>query len=502
MTAEPAMEMESATDVNDVPKILVVDDEKRIRDGCCKVLAMDGFRVAAAESGTISLEMIEKEYFDVVLLDLMMPTLSGFDVLARVKASHPETTIIVISGYATVEHSTEAMKKGAFDFIPKPFSPDQLRAVVSKAIDYTRALKDIANEKSRMSAILNHLGNGVMVSDRQKNAVLANHAFLRLAGYKGVDPIGRRISGFTHIPQLEQMVDRALASSGSSLVEFCEEVSLSAEVPDPPLILNVRCVPFRDRFGNNMGAVTVLQDITSQKKMDRLKSDFVSMVAHEIRSPLNTVLMQLNVVRDSLIGGELTDQQKEILDRASEKLKGLARMSTELLDLTKIESGLLSQEREEIDVAALLRDLVTFNQAGAQSRKITLSLKPFEKQVCPLFANRQNIEEVLSNLITNAINYTPENGAVTLSAEEEGGFLRLSVADTGIGISREDRERIFDRFFRVKDARTRYVVGTGLGLSIVKKIVEAHHGRISVESEPGRGSTFHVYLPNASPFVQ
>ncbi|MEN6438195.1 MAG: ATP-binding protein [Syntrophobacter sp.] len=484
-----------AAEMYDTPRILVVDDEKRIRDGCCKVLAMEGFEVFEAESGTISLEMIESEHFDVVLLDLMMPVLSGFDVLAHVKASHPETTIIVISGYATVEHSTEAMKKGAFDFIPKPFSPDQLRAVVSKAIDYTRALKDIANEKSRMRAIINHLSDGVMVSDRQKNVVLANHAFLRMVGYQGIDPIGRQVSELTPIIRIEQMVDKALATSGECLVEFCEELSPPAEVLNPPLILNARCVPFRDRFGNNMGTVTVLQDITSLKKMDKLKSDFVSMVAHEIRSPLNTVLMQLNVVKDSLIGGELTERQKEILDRASEKLKGLTRMSTELLDLARIESGLLSQEREEINVAALLEDQVTFNLPGAESKKISLNMKPFEKPVRPLFANRQNIEEVLSNLITNAINYTPEGGAITLSAQEEGDFLCLSVADTGIGISEEDREQIFERFYRVKDERTRYVIGTGLGLSIVKKIVEAHHGRISVESEPGHGSTFRVHLP-------
>lgn len=495
METQAAAAVQAAAVMGDTPRILVVDDEKRIRDGCCKVLAMEGYEVFEAESGTISLEMIERERFDVVLLDLMMPNLSGFDVLGHVKACHPETTIIVISGYATVEHSTEAMKKGAFDFIPKPFSPDQLRAVVSKAIDYTRALKDIANGKSRMRAIINHLSNGVMVSDRRKTVVLANHAFLRLVGYGGIDPVGRRVGELTRISRIEEMVDKALATTGDGLVEFCEELTPSVEVTNPPLILNARCVPFRDRFGNNMGAVTVLQDITSLKEMDKLKSEFVSMVAHEIRSPLNTVLMQLNVVKDTLIGGELTDKQKEILDRASAKLKGLTRMSTELLDLARIESGLLSQEREEINVAALLEDQATFSRPGAESKKISLNVAPFEKPLRPLFANRQNIEEVLSNLITNAINYTPEGGAITLSAKEEGDFLCLEVADTGIGIAEEDRERIFERFYRVKDEHTRYVIGTGLGLSIVKKIVEAHHGRISVESEPGRGSTFRVHLP-------
>ena len=147
------------------PKILVVDDEKVIREGCREVLALEGFEILLAENGEQGLEMIEKVHFDVVLLDLMMPGLSGFDVLSRVKALHPDTSIVVITGYATIEHSIEAMKNGAFDFIPKPFSPDQLRVVVSKAIEHTSALKDIASEKSRMRVLIDLLANGVMVTD-------------------------------------------------------------------------------------------------------------------------------------------------------------------------------------------------------------------------------------------------------------------------------------------------------------------------------------------------
>ncbi|MCU0577712.1 MAG: response regulator, partial [Desulfobacterota bacterium] len=127
------------------PTILVVDDEERIREGCQRVLSQEGFEVATADCGAKGLEMIEQKHFDIILLDLMMPSISGFDVLAQVKALHPDSTIIVISGYATVEHSIEAMKRGAFDFIPKPFSPEQLRLLVTKAIEYTRALQDIAS---------------------------------------------------------------------------------------------------------------------------------------------------------------------------------------------------------------------------------------------------------------------------------------------------------------------------------------------------------------------
>ncbi|MBW1827456.1 MAG: response regulator [Deltaproteobacteria bacterium] len=186
-------------------KILVVDDEKVIREGCREVLALEGFEVVLAENGEQGLKMIEEAHFDVILLDLMMPGLSGFDVLSHVKALHPDTSIIVITGYATVEHSIEAMKKGAFDFIPKPFSPDQLRVVVSKAIEHTGALKDIANEKSRMRVLINLLANGVMVADAEKKVVLANPAFMKIMGFQGDDIIGRP---FTVLIKNEQLHDR------------------------------------------------------------------------------------------------------------------------------------------------------------------------------------------------------------------------------------------------------------------------------------------------------
>jgi len=159
-------------------RILVVDDEKRIRDVCSEMLTKDGFETAVAETGYVGLKMIDQEHFDIMLLDLMMPGLSGMELLTHVKAHHTDTLVIVITGYATLEHAIEAMKKGAFDFIAKPFSPEDLRMVVAKAIDYIRSLQDIANEKSRMRVLINDLAGGVLATDNQKKVALANPASL------------------------------------------------------------------------------------------------------------------------------------------------------------------------------------------------------------------------------------------------------------------------------------------------------------------------------------
>jgi two-component system phosphate regulon sensor histidine kinase PhoR len=243
-----------STDILFKPKILVVDDQKVIREGCREVLTLEGFEVVLAENGEQGLEMIEKVHFDVVLLDLMMPGISGFDVLSHIKALHPDTSIIVITGYATVEHSIEAMKNGAFDFIPKPFSPDQLRVVVFKAIEHTSALKDIANEKSRMRVLINLIANGVMVTDAEKKLVLANPAFMKIMGFKGDDIIGCPFTELFQQEQLRQMVEHALSISESEVTELTEELEIKKmEKMEqlPMLSMSSFQRPDRPEFGNH-----------------------------------------------------------------------------------------------------------------------------------------------------------------------------------------------------------------------------------------------------------
>jgi len=472
------------------PRILVVDDEQRIRDACQILLSEEGYEVATADDGDVGLRMIEAEHFDIILLDLMLPALSGLDVLTQVHALHPDTVVIVITGYATLEHSIEAMKKGAFDFIPKPFTPDQLRMVVSKAIKYTRALQDIADTKSRLRVMVNRLSDGVMATDNSKRVVLANPAFLHLIGYRGESVLGRMAEDFITCEPLLGLIDQALAMPRERFAELNQEL---AGGQGQDRILNASCTPFRDRIGHNIGTITVLHDITALKKMDQMKSDFVSLVSHEIRSPMNSLLMQIKVIMDGL-AGDITEKQKEILGRASEKISNLINMASELLDLAQIESGLITQEKEELNIPDLLADQVAFHQAGAREKGLEISLESPDR-LNPVLANRRNMEEVVSNLITNAIKYSPRGGRITVSAGAESGYVVIRVSDTGIGIPEEELDKIFNRFYRVKDERTRYVNGTGLGLSIVKSIVEAHHGNIQVKSRPGEGSTFIVYLP-------
>jgi len=477
------------------PTILVIDDEKRIREGCSKILKKEKCIVDMAENGNAGLEMIADKHYDIVLTDLMMPGIGGMEVVNKVREKNSDTVVIVITGFATVEHSIEAMRTGAFDFIPKPFTPDQLRVVVGKALKMTRTLQDIATEKSRLKTIVNYLAGGILVTDKDKNIILYNPALLKMLGYKGNALKDRPLSDLTTNEKLNDII------SGILELNDGEFKTLSAEIepqdkkkngPSSQLFLRAQTVPFQSGSGEILGSVTIIDDITHLKLMDQMKSDFVSMVSHEIRSPLTTVLSQIKILLDGL-AGELGAKQADILSRMSIKINGLVELSNELLDLSRIEAGLIVQDRQEVQLMDILNELVEFIQPRAKEKNISLSLKKTDIPV--VNTDPKNMEEVFSNLITNALLYTPEGGEVTVSGGIKGDFVVISVTDNGYGIAPDEIPRIFERFYRSKTEKTRNIVGTGLGLPIVKTIVEAHNGTISVKSKEGVGSTFYVRLP-------
>jgi two-component system phosphate regulon sensor histidine kinase PhoR len=476
------------------PTVLVIDDEKRIREGCYKILTKENCLVEMAENGEMGLKMIDEKHYDIILTDLMMPGIGGMEVLAKVGEQHPDSVSIVITGFATLEHSIEAMKKGAFDFIPKPFTPDQLRVVVSKAVKMTRTLQDIATEKTRLKTIVNYLAGGVLVTDRNKNVILYNPTLLKMLGYEGDALDDQPLSALTTDEKLTGIIDGILGlNTGEFRVLSAEiEPHERGEALSNQSYLRAQAVPFKNRSGEILGSVTIIDDITHLKELDEMKSAFVSMVSHEIRSPLTTVLSQIKILMDGL-AGELSAKQADILSKMSRKVYGLVELSNELLDLSRIEAGLIVQDKQQLQLMDILESLVEFVQPRAKEKDISLSL---EKADLPVInADMKSMEEVFSNLITNAIIYTPEGGKVDVSGEVKGDFVGISISDTGYGIAPDELPRIFERFYRAKTEKTRNIVGTGLGLPIVKSIVEAHNGTVRVESEEGVGSTFYVRLP-------
>ena len=356
--------------------ILVIDDEEAIRDSCCQVLVKAGYRTETAENGDRGLRKVGAVRPDLVLVDLKMPGMGGMELLEKIREIDPSIISVVITGYATIESAVEAMKRNAYDFLPKPFTPDQLRIVIRRGLER----RSLAIESERL-----------------------------------------------------------------------------------------------------------------RREKELMRENFVTLVSHQLRSPLASVRQYFGVIREGF-AGDVTDKQKEIIEKAGKYLDDLMQLINDWLDMARIDSGRMVARFEPVALEPLLSEILELAKPLAEAGKVTLDLH-LGHDTCPAYGDRESLKQAITNLVSNAIHYNREGGTVVVSTREQGHGLVVEVADTGIGISRDNLPFIFDEFFRVKSSQTRHVSGTGLGLPIAKRIIEAHNGRIEVSSELGKGTTFRILLP-------
>jgi signal transduction histidine kinase len=481
--------------------VLVADDEKVVREGCSRILTPEGYTVVTAANGREALDKLAAEPVNVFLCDLKMPVMGALEVLEESGARYPHIPVIIITGHGTVESAVECMKKGAYDFVTKPFRADHLVLIVQRALDKqdleirarqlqeerARNLYDLATEQSRLRAIVNCMADGVLVTNRELEVVLCNPALMRLMELSPPPAQPAPLADFLNDDALVESLRNPLAKASS------ETAFISQELQRGQTHLRAVSALIYGPDRQVLGTVTVLHDITSLKEIDEMKSNFVHQVSHELRAPLSAIKQQHTVILEGL-AGELTDKQQELLSRSQARMQGLLDMINDLLDVSKIESGHAIQEQVPLRLDEILQETAALMKEKAAEQGIALQLE-LGDELPMIQADPTSMEEVLTNLLSNAINYSPEGGTVTVSAVSHGEYLELWVSDTGIGIAQEEIPRIFDKFYRVKHPETRKVVGSGLGLSIVKGIIEAHRGSIEVESEPGVGTTFRVLLP-------
>ncbi len=488
----------------DTIRVLVVDDEQDIRDGSERILKRIGFQVLKADRGDKALELLTETVVSIVLLDLKMPGMDGMEVLSQIREMDKNILVIVITGYATVETAIEAMKQGAYDFIPKPFDPDQLRIVVNRAADKIRltweaerleresqrTLADLDAEKSRIHTIIKNLPDGVMVTNFRGQVVLMNTAFKQLVNLDPNLKPGKQVEEYLPDKGLRDLV---MEISRGEYVDYEDIPDYEFSFSEDKYLL-AKAKPVMGEKKECLGAVVNIMDITELKILDRLKSEFVAKVSHELRSPLSTIHEQLALVIRDMVG-EVPKQERHILSRAQEKTRGLISLIGDLLDLSRIEEGLVGQEPKPVQLEKLLEDIVSFLGSQAEKKGQSLTLELPENSLPEFIADPLALESIFGNLVTNAINYTPDGGKISIEVDMAGINIRVRVTDNGFGISEKCLDKVFERFFRVKDEKTRYITGTGLGLPIVKGLVDSLGGFIELESTPGEGSTFTVLLP-------
>ena len=345
-------------------------------------------------------------------------------------------------------------------------------------------LDQLAQERDKMATVLTGMADGIVVTDRLGAVALLNRASERLFGLESDRVIGEPVEVLGSVPDVPDMIRRTLASGKPIHKEL--KTTVPAE-----RIINVYAAPVRDQRGDIAGGVAVLQDVTEARRQAEIRKDFVANVSHELRTPVASI----RAIVGALESGAMEDSAMatRFLDSLDAETERLSLLLNDLLHLSELESGKKEPKRTTVNMYELAYEVVA--ELSEKAKRCGVRVTVDIPHHLSVFAEKQQMLQVLRNLIDNAVKYTGDLGSVNITGYETDAETVLSVRDTGVGIPPSDLDRIFERFYRVDKARSRQLGGTGLGLSIVKDIMDAYGGRVMAESQVGVGSTFSVVLP-------
>ena len=484
------------------PRVLLVDDEKGLRTGTKRLLEAEGYLVEAAENGTEGIRIGRSSGFDLAVIDLRMPDFDGIQVLNEILAVHPNTVCFVATAYASYETAIEATKAGAFGYILKPFTPEELLSRLKEG--YTRRLLlletekwkkereerllEVAFEKTRLNTIINSISDGVFVVNKNGETVLYNPALFRYIS-PGLLEIEKNSLDKIH-PRIAELINKILMSEEFDRKSFSEQIELK-EGGELFVEAASSAVPHPD--GSLAGVVVTIKNITELKRIEHLKSQFVSMVSHELKAPLAAVYGYLTLLTDAnyQVGRE---QSLSYMKRSMLRLDSLLKMVNDLLDISRIELKTVKKEIEPLCLKEIINTVLELFDPEIKRKNISI-VKKIEETAGEFRADKDEMTRIFTNLVSNGIKYNHDNGSIYITVTEDNHNLIAEVADTGIGLKENEKQKLFQEFYRAKNELTKEISGTGLGLSIVKKIVESYGGEISVTSEFEKGTAFRLCFP-------
>ena len=517
-------------------KILVVDDEIGILELCERVLEKK-YQVTTSSSAENALKILTETTYDLVISDLKMPGMDGLELLRRTKNLHPDTEVMIFTGQGTIETAVETLKNGAYDYILKPFNISDLATSVDKCIEHSslRRHENIFKEtiylyqlaegitgKQSENELLNFIlkrsvkalnadGGSIFIIHPDKDVLIpVARAGEQNSANDGENmKIGERVAGwvaknnqalliqngFKNTPQFEDMPKRKEIAS-----------SMVAPLSNNETLLGIICL---NRFVSQTNYLFTEHDLELFKlfcihaslilaglrnkqtlqEMNDLKSNFVANVSHELKTPLMAISGASELLMD-LVTEEKSKTFLELIERNANRMKLLVN---DLLDFSRMDTKRMKLNFIEFNFKELVADTLEDFKKKAEEKKIKLYADAVPEAV--ITADQEKLKQVISNFVQNAMKFTPDKGAIRIKYGIEKDELFFSVSDTGIGISKAEQSKVFEKFYQVDGSASREQAGFGLGLAIVKSIISAHNGSVWVESEEGKGTEFFVRIP-------
>ena len=511
-------------------KIVVLDDEKMVTSAFKTLLKVEGFTDAEFfNKPKDAIEYLKTNKPDLIISDFMMPDMNGLEFLTKAKKLHPECSMILLTGYADKENAIKAINDiGLYKYIEKPWNNDDLIMNIKNGIERSHLLEalrekiseledakfklerysemleekvaertaDLVTANSKLSGIINYCADGIIIIDK--------HGII-----EQVNPACENMTGLSEIALCHMKLQEIAYSDNSDFNKSCNnKEGIFGLGPDKSEVLIRDCyirntlsdkrIPVEINFASISSAkkekyVGVIRDVSLQKDTERLRDDFIATLTHDLRTPLLAAIQTLKFFLDGSLG-ELEDKQRVLLSTMLQSNEDLLGLVNALLEVYKFESGKLSLCKTMFNVKDLIIQCYEELKPLAKSKDLEFLLNCDIADDTEINADKSEIKRVMINLCGNAVNYTNKGGKIELFAKVQSGDLIFSVSDNGNGIPKEDIPHLFMRFSQ--GTTKKRSTGTGLGLYLSRQIVEAHGGKIWLESKINKGSEFSFLLPN------
>jgi signal transduction histidine kinase len=470
--------------------ILVIDDSPPTCQYLKRLLEKQGYEVVLAYDGETGTKLAMEMLPDLILLDKELPGMHGFAV-SRILRRYQRTSyipILMISAESDSSDRIRGLDMGADDFFAKGIPPEELYSKI-RAFMRIKDLQDkLLQERDKLSAIFKFLDEPIAICNEEDKILLASQMFLDLFHLPREIAEFRTFSDilqFLNVPEQDIQILRAGCR---------ENIRLMVKVADDELILNAKSLPIAlDQ--DEQALVVIFEDITQQCADQKMKADFHSMIAHDLRSPLSVIQGYVSLMSSGKTG-DINDDQREFLNTISNKITEITALLNDFLDISKIDAGFVNLKRTAMRLDEVIAEGIVDMSLLAQNRGIEITQDLHQPHIV-IDGDPLRVKQILRNLLSNAIKYNVDDGWIKVSTTNCNGWVQVDVADGGIGIPADEVETLFVPYQRGSSSE-RKIKGVGLGLVIVRKLVEAHGGKVTVVSESGRGSCFSFTLPVAT----